>query len=78
MVTVFDNLSMNIDYHSYSIGGATGYKLNMTTWLSTRLPRSLAPAMDAKAICGLTQGQTHSYCCIYCPKCGLLLAVQRA
>ena len=50
-VTVFDNLSMNIDYCSYSTEGETGYKLNMTNWLSTRVPSCLVPQMDARQLC---------------------------
>jgi hypothetical protein len=50
-VAVFDNLSMKVDYSSYSSGGETGYKLDMTTWLSTPVPRALAPTMDARQIC---------------------------
>ena len=50
-VAVFDNLSMNLDYSSYSSQGETGYKLEMTNWLSTRVPRSLAPALDAQREC---------------------------
>ena len=50
-VAVFDNLSMKIDYSSYPSEGETGYKLDMTNWLSTRVPRRLAPAMDARQIC---------------------------
>jgi hypothetical protein len=50
-VTVFDNLSMKVDYSSYSSQGQTGYQLHMTNWLSTRVPQSLAPSMDARALC---------------------------
>ena len=47
-VVVFDNLSMKVDYSSYSSEGETGYTLHMTNWLSTRVPRFLAPTMDAR------------------------------
>jgi hypothetical protein len=50
-VAVFDNLSMKVDYSSYSSEGQTGYSLHMTNWLSTRVPQSLAPTMDARALC---------------------------
>ena len=41
-VAVFDNLTMKVDCSSYSTQGETGYKLDMTNWLSTRVPQSLA------------------------------------
>ena len=47
----FDNLSMKIDYGSYSTEGETGRLLDMTNWFSTRLPAHLAPNFNAKAIC---------------------------
>ena len=47
----FDNLSMKIDYSSYSSEGETGRLLDMTNWFSTRLPVLLAPGFDAHAIC---------------------------
>ena len=50
-VCCFDNLSMQVDYKSYSSQGETGRKLNMTTWFSTLLPRHLAPLFDALATC---------------------------
>ena len=50
-ITVYDNLSMKVDYSSYSSEGATGYTLNMTNWLSMRVNRSLAPTMDARKLC---------------------------
>ena len=50
-VTVFDNLSMKIDYSSYSTEGETGRKLDMTNWLSTRVPASNSPHMDANKLC---------------------------
>ena len=51
VITVFDNLSMKINYGSYSSEGETGSQLHMTNWLSTRVEAKLAPTMDAKAIC---------------------------
>ena len=51
MCCCFDNLSMKIDYGSYSTGGETGRLLDMTNWFSTRLPAHLAPNFDAAAIC---------------------------
>jgi hypothetical protein len=53
-VAVFDNLSMKVDYSSYSTEGATGYSLHMTNWLSTRVPKFLAPTMDARKLCAFT------------------------
>ena len=50
-VAVFDNLSMKVDYSSYSTQGETGHKLDMTNWLSTPVPRALAPTMGAHQIC---------------------------
>ena len=50
-VAVFDNLSMKIDYSSYSTQGETGHQLNMTNWLSTRVPRALAPGLDVRQEC---------------------------
>ena len=50
-VAVFDNLTMKVDYSSYSTQGETGHKLDMTNWLSTPVPVALAPSMDARKIC---------------------------
>ena len=36
MVATFDNLTMNVAYHSYSVGGITGEKLDMTNWFVVR------------------------------------------
>ena len=49
----FDNLTMKIDYSAYSSEGETGRMLDMTNWFSTRLPRHLAPNLNAEAICAL-------------------------
>ena len=57
-VCCFDNLSMQIDYKSYSSDGETGRRLDMTTWFSTRLPRYLAPTLDATAICSPLSART--------------------
>ena len=46
----FDNLSMKIDYSSYSSEGETGWLLDMTNWFSTWLPLKLAPNFDAEKI----------------------------
>ena len=51
VVAVFDNLSMKVDYSSYSTEGETGRKLDMTNWLSTTVPKELSPSMDARSIC---------------------------
>ena len=53
-VVVFDNLSMKVDYSSYSTEGATGYKLDMTNWLSTPVPKFLAPTLNARKLCART------------------------
>lgn len=58
MVTVFDNLTMNVGYHSYSVGGTTGEKLDMTNWFAVRIPRSLAPTVD-----GILSSARHSAAC---------------
>ena len=47
----FDNLTMKIDYSSYSTEGETGRQLDMTNWFSLRLPLHLAPNFDAQATC---------------------------
>lgn len=57
-VCCFDNLSMSIDYKSYSSQGETGRKLGMTTWFSTLLPRHLAPLFDALATSCAHSAQT--------------------
>jgi hypothetical protein len=46
MVVCFDNLTMNVAYHSYSVGGATGEKLDMTNWFAVRIPAFLSPHLD--------------------------------
>ena len=51
MVTVFDNLTMNVGYHSMAVGGSTGEKLDMTNWFAVRVPRSLAPTLDGQQAC---------------------------
>ena len=51
MVATFDNLTMNVAYHSYSVGGSTGEQLDMTNWFVVRLPRSLAPRLDGAQAC---------------------------
>lgn len=59
-VAVFDNLSMKVDYSSYSTQGETGYKLDMTNWLSTRVPQSLAPALDAQRECARPRSRARA------------------
>jgi hypothetical protein len=52
VVACFDNLTMNVDYSSYVHEGESGYKLDMTNWFSTPIPRWLAcTQFDAKQIC---------------------------
>ena len=51
VVAVFDNLSMRVDYGSYSTQGATGCQMHMTNWLSTRVPRALAPGLNVQEEC---------------------------
>ena len=51
MVTVFDNLTMNVAYHSMSSGGKTGEQLDMTNWFAVRVPRALAPNLDGMQSC---------------------------
>ena len=47
----FDNLSVKVDYKSYSSGGETGHRKDMTNWFSTPLPAFLVPpSFDAGAI----------------------------
>ena len=47
----FDNLSIKVDYKSYSSGGETGHRKDMTNWFSTPLPAFLVPPnFDAGAI----------------------------
>jgi hypothetical protein len=49
---VFDNLTMHIDYHSFSSEGVTGTKLDMTNWITVPIPKKLvAPGFDAGRIC---------------------------
>jgi hypothetical protein len=51
-VATFDNLTMNVSYQSYVTEGEGGYKLDMTNWFSTFIPRHLArPHFDAREIC---------------------------
>ena len=48
-VVAFDNLTMNVNYESYVREGEGGYKLDMTNWFSTQIPRTLAGAQfDAR------------------------------
>ena len=50
-VVAFDNLTMNVDYSSYVREGEGGYRLDMTNWFSTQIPRTLAGAQfDAQKI----------------------------
>ena len=51
MVTTFDNLTMNVGYHSYSVGGQTGDKLDMTNWFAVRIPQRLSPNLDGMRLC---------------------------
>ena len=51
MVTVFDNLTMNVAYKSMCVGGETGEKLDMTNWFAVRVPQALAPTMDGMRTC---------------------------
>ena len=51
MVVTFDNLTMNVAYHAYSIDGKTGEKLDMTNWFAVRLPQFLAPTLDGTQAC---------------------------
>lgn len=53
MVCVFDNLTMNINYKSYSSQGHVGEKLDMTNWFSVLLPAHLAPPLDGEQACVL-------------------------
>jgi hypothetical protein len=41
VVAVFDNLSMKVDYSSFSTEGETSHKLDMTNWLSTTVPQHI-------------------------------------
>ena len=68
-VAVFDNLTMNVDYKSYSCNGETGHKLDMTNWLSTRVPRSLAPTLDARSECTPGARNRTDCCCCSCACC---------
>mgnify|MGYP006936345284 CR=1 FL=1 len=61
-VVVFDNLSMKVDYSSYSSEGVTGYSLHMTNWLSMRVPRFLAPTMNARKLCAHAAIRTRAHC----------------
>ena len=65
MCCCFDNLSMKIDYSSYSTEGETGRLLDMTNWFSTKLPAHLAPNFDAEAIC--TPSPRHPHHCLRHP-----------
>ena len=49
MVAVFDNLSMKVDYSSFSTEGETGHKLDMTNWLSTTVPQHIPGDMMARS-----------------------------
>ena len=62
MVTVFDNLTMNVAYHSMCVGGETGEKLDMTNWFAVRVPQLLAPAMDGmqSCVCSLLEPRTSN------------------
>ena len=51
VVTVFDNLTMSIDYKSYASEGEVGHKLHMTNWLSTRVPKFLSPTINMRDEC---------------------------
>ena len=49
VVAVFDNLSMKVDYSSFSTEGETGHKLDMTNWLSTTVPQHIPGDMMARS-----------------------------
>ena len=49
VVKTFDNLSMDVDYKSYSSDGKTGEKVHMTNWFSVKIPRDLAPHFNTRA-----------------------------
>ena len=46
-LVVFDNLTIKCNYGSYFKDGETGIKLDMTNWMWTPIPPSLAPTFDA-------------------------------
>jgi hypothetical protein len=48
---VFDNLQIQMDYHSYMVDGESGQLLDMTTWMSCPIPRRLAPNLDLPSLC---------------------------
>ena len=51
VVGVFDNLTMQIDYKSYSSQGLTGERKDMTNWFTVKLPAHLAaPGFNAARI----------------------------
>ena len=50
-LVVFDNLTMQAEYKSYVVSGEGGRRIDMTNWVSVRIPRSLAPTFDADKIC---------------------------
>lgn len=51
-VTVFDNLSMKMNYGSYVMDGMSGLTKHMTNWLTCTVPRSLAPpGFNARSLC---------------------------
>ena len=53
-IAPFDNLSMRLNYSSYVRDGQGGERKDMTNWLWTQPPRSLAPAtLDVHHLCRL-------------------------
>ena len=51
-IAPFDNLSMRLNYSSYVRDGQGGERKDMTNWLWTQPPRSLAPAtLDVHHLC---------------------------
>jgi hypothetical protein len=50
-VCVFDNLTMQVDFKSFSSEGEAGRREDMTNWFYTPVPQYLAPTLDAKQLC---------------------------
>ena len=75
MVTVFDNLTMNVAYHSFSVGGVTGEQLDMTNWFAVNIPKWLAPTLDGMNACTLHVPRTRrpAYSPTALPSCLLCL-----
>ena len=51
MAAAFDNLTMNVAYHSMCVAGKTGEQLDMTNWFAVRLPQFLAPLLKGAQAC---------------------------